>query len=124
MFHPIDDGGKDSLLGADVQLAVGDQLANLLERQQQELLGTHNLLEVLQGVLMRPRVQLLAGVGICKAAYAQAVGGMQLAQQELTAGIPHRVHLQQSGRGQQHLYVLLGDRDLAGVGVIDQLPQR
>jgi len=122
--HPVDDGGEDSLLGTNVQLTVGDQLANLLEGQQQELLGAHHLLEVLQGVLVGPRVELLAGVGVREAADAQAVGRVKLAQQELAARIPHGVHLQQSGGRKKHLHVLLGDRDLAGVGVVDQLPQR
>jgi len=122
--HPVDDGGEDSLLGANVQLTVGDQLANLLEGQQQELLGAHHLLEVLQGVLVGSRVELLAGVGVREASDAQAVGRVKLAQQELAARIPHGVHLQQSGGRQKHLHVLLGDRDLAGVGVVDQLPQR
>jgi len=77
--HPVNDGGEDSLLGANVQLTVGDQLANLLEGQQQELLGAHHLLEVLQGVLVGSRVELLAGVGVREAADAQAVGRVKLA---------------------------------------------
>ena len=60
----------------------------------------------------------------CEAADAQAVGGMQLAHQELAACLPHRADLQQAAGGQQDLHVVLRDEDLPGVGVLHQLLQR
>ena len=34
---------------------------------------------------------------------AEAVGRVELSEEELAGGLPHRVHLQQRGRRQQHL---------------------
>lgn len=44
-----------------------------------------------------------AGVHVCKRADAQAVGGMQLRLQEVTAVLPNVHELQQAGRWEQHL---------------------
>jgi hypothetical protein len=120
VLNPVEHGREDVLLGGDVQLAVRDQLLDLLERQQQELLGPDHLLEVLEGVDVRLEVQLLAAVGVGEAADAEAVGGVQLAQQELAAGLAHLLHLQHAAGGQQDLHVVRGYDDLAGVGVLDE----
>ena len=40
--------------------------------------------------------------------------------QELAAGVPHWEDLQQVGRTEHALHVVLGDADLPGVGVVDQ----
>lgn len=47
--------------------------------------------------------QVAAGVRVGEAADAQAVGGVQLAEEELAAGVPHPVELQQAGGWQQRL---------------------
>lgn len=44
-----------------------------------------------------------AGVHVCKGADAQAVGGMQLRLQEVTAVLPYVHELQQAGCWKQHL---------------------
>lgn len=58
-----------------------------------------------------------------KTAYAQAVGWMQLSQQEFAARLTYRMNLQQTGGGQQDLHIVFSYRDLTGVGVIDELTQ-
>lgn len=47
--------------------------------------------------------QVTAGVCVGEPPDAQAVRGVQLAEQELAARIPHAVELQQAGRRQQRL---------------------
>lgn len=44
-----------------------------------------------------------AGVHVCKCSDAQAIGGMQLRLQEVTAVLPNVHELQQAGRWEQHL---------------------
>lgn len=44
-----------------------------------------------------------AGVHVCKRTDAQAVGGMQLRLQEITAVLPNIHELQQAGCWEQHL---------------------
>lgn len=73
-------------------------LSDLFQRQQHELLGLGHLHKVLQDVLVGRLEQVAAGVRVGKAADAQAVGRVQLAEEELAAGIPHPVELQQAGR--------------------------
>lgn len=73
-------------------------LSDLFQRQQHELLGLGHLHKVLQDVLVRRLEQVAAGMCVCEAADAQAVRGVQLAEEELTAGVPHPVELQQAGR--------------------------
>lgn len=47
--------------------------------------------------------QVAAGVSVRKAADAQAVGGVQLAEEEFAAGISHTVELQETCCRQQGL---------------------
>lgn len=68
-------------------------MSHLFQRQQHKLLGLGNLYEVLQDVLMGRLEQVAAGVSVRKAADAQAVGGVQLAEEEFAAGISHTVEL-------------------------------
>lgn len=75
----------------------------LFEGQQHELLCLGHLHEVLQDVLVGGLEQVAAGVRVGEAADAQAVGGVQLAQEELAAGVPHPVELQEAGGGEQRL---------------------
>lgn len=58
---------------------------------------------MLQDVLVGRLEQVAAGVRVGKAADAQAVGRVQLAEEELAAGIPHPVELQQAGCWKQCL---------------------
>lgn len=41
--------------------------------------------------------EVAAGVGVSKAPDAQAVGGVELAEQELAASVPHTIELKQAG---------------------------
>lgn len=75
----------------------------LLQWQQHELLGLGHLHKVLQDVLVSWLEQVAAGVRVSEAPDAQAVWGVQLAEQELAARVPHAVELQQAGRRQQRL---------------------
>lgn len=58
---------------------------------------------MLQHVLVCRLEQVAAGVRVCKAPDAQAVGGVQLTEEELAARIPHPVELQQARCWQQGL---------------------
>lgn len=52
---------------------------------------------------MRRFEQVAAGVRVGERSDAKAVRGVQLAEQELAAGIPHPVELQQTGSWEQCL---------------------
>lgn len=58
---------------------------------------------MLQDILVRRLEQVAAGVRVSEPSDAQAVGGVQLAEEELTAGVPHPVELQQAGCWKQRL---------------------
>ena len=75
----------------------------LFQRQQHELLCLGNLHKVLQDILVCGLEQVAAGVRVSEASDAQAVGGVQLAEEELTAGVPHPVELQQACCWEQRL---------------------
>lgn len=75
----------------------------LFEWQQHELLGLGHLHEVLQDVLVSRLEQVAAGVSVGEPPDSQAVGGVQLTEQELAARVPHAVELQQAGRREQRL---------------------
>lgn len=53
--------------------------------------------------------QVTAGVRVSEASDAQAVGGVQLAEEELTAGVPHPVELQQARCWEQRLAITGGN---------------
>ena len=48
---------------------------------------------------MRTFVKLLARMGVCEVPDAKAVGGMELAHEELAAGLPHGPNLEDGGGG-------------------------
>ena len=75
----------------------------LFQWQQHELLRLGHLHKVLQDILVGRLEQIAAGVRVCEAPDSQAVGGVQLAEEELTAGVPHPVELQQAGCWEQRL---------------------
>ena len=120
MLNPVQNGREHVFLGRDVQLAVGNELFDFLKGQKEELLGGHHLLEILQGVDVRLEVQLFAAVSIGKTSYSEAVGRMQLPQEEFAAGFAHFLHLQDAAGGQEDLNVVRCYDDLAGVGVLDE----
>lgn len=75
----------------------------LLEWQQHELLGLGHLHEVLQDVFVGRLEQVAARVRVGEPPDAEAVGGVQLTEQELAARVAHAVKLQQAGRREQRL---------------------
>lgn len=75
----------------------------LLEWQEHKLFCLGHFHKVLQHILVRRLKQVTAGVCISKAPNTQAVGGVQLAEKELTAGIAHPVELQQACSWEQRL---------------------
>lgn len=76
---------------------------HLLQRKQHELFGLGHLHEVLKHILVSRLEQVTAGVRVGEATDAQAVGGVQLAEQELAAGVTDAVQLQEAGSGKQRL---------------------
>lgn len=70
---------------------------HLFKGQQHELLCLGHLHEVLEDVLVGRLEEVAAGVGVSKAPDAQAVGGVELAEQELAASVPHTIELKQAG---------------------------
>lgn len=85
--------------------SAGDepQHTHLFQWQQHELLCLGHLHKVLQYILVSRFEQVAAGVRVSEPSDAQAVGGVQLAEQELAACIPHPVELQQTGCWEQGL---------------------
>lgn len=77
-------------------------------------------LEMLFNISLRIVKQLDAAMQIGKFAYAQTIAGIQLGLQEITAGIPHIRQLQQIGRRQQHLDIVLVHLHIRCVHVIDE----
>lgn len=75
----------------------------LFQWQQHELLCLGHLNKVLQDILVCRLEQVTAGVRVSETSDAQAVGRVQLAEEELTAGIPHPIELQQAGCWKQRL---------------------
>lgn len=86
----------------------------LLQRQQHELLGLGHVHEVLQHVPVCCLQQVAARVRVGKAPDAQAVGGVQLAQQELAAGVTDAVQLQKAGGWEQSLWGKKGEGQRQG----------
>lgn len=87
--------------------------AYLFEWQQHELLGLGHLHKVLQDILVSRLEQVAAGVCVSEPPDAQAVGGVQLTEQELAASVPHTVELQQAGCWQQSLRGVGGDHSVS-----------
>lgn len=78
---------------------------HLFEGQQHELLCLGHLHEVLEDVLVGRLEEVAAGVRVGKAPDPQAVGWVELAQEELAASIPHTIELKQAGSGKKCLAV-------------------
>jgi hypothetical protein len=87
----------------------------LLQGQQHELLCLGHVHEVLQHIPVCCLEQVTARVCVCKASDAQTVGGVKLAQQELAAGIPDTIQLQEAGSREQSLWAQKCD-DIEGAG--------
>ena len=68
--------------------------------------------------------QVHAAVQVCEGPDAEAVGGVELALEELAARVPDIRQLQQVGGGQQRLHVVLGHVHLAGVDVVYEYVER
>lgn len=75
----------------------------LFQRQKHELLCFGHLDKVLQDILVCWLEQVAAGVRVSKTSDPQAVGGVQLAKEELTTGVPYPVELQQARCRKQRL---------------------
>lgn len=71
--------------------------SHLFKRQQHELLCLGHLHKVLEDVLVCRLEEVTAGVRVGKAPDPQAVGWVELAEQELAASVPHPIELKQAG---------------------------
>lgn len=78
---------------------------HLFQRQQHELLCLGHLHEVLEDILVRRLEEVAAGVRVSKTPDPQAVGWVQLAEQELAASVPHTIELKQAGSREKCLAV-------------------
>lgn len=58
---------------------------------------------MLEDVLVGRLEEVTAGMGVSKAPDAQAVGGVELAEQELAASVPHTIELKQAGSRKEGL---------------------
>ena len=65
-----------------------------MKREKEKLFGAHNFLEILEGELVRSFVEFFTGMGICKVSDTETVCGVQLAHEELAAGLPHGDNLE------------------------------
>jgi len=75
----------------------------LFQWQEHELLCLGHLHKVLQHILVRRLEEVTAGVCVSEASDAQAIRGVQLAEEELAAGISHSIQLQQARCWEQRL---------------------
>lgn len=82
---------------------AGPTSCYLFQGQQHKLFGLGHVHEVLQHVPVGGLEQVAAGVRIGKAPDAQAVGGVELTQQELAAGVSDAIQLQEAGGWEQSL---------------------
>lgn len=91
---------------------------HLFKRQQHELLCLGHLHEVLEDILVCRLEEVAARVSVSKASDAQAVGWIELAEQELAASIPHTIELKQAGSRKKCLAVgkNRGERDFPKQG--------
>lgn len=78
---------------------------HLFKRQQHELLCLGHLHEVLEDILVRRLEEVTAGVRVSKTPDPQAVGWVELAEEELAASIPHTIELKQAGSRKKCLAV-------------------
>lgn len=72
-------------------------LSYLAERQKEELFCEGDLLKILECIFVRFPEQLLAWVGVCETPDPEAVGGVQLSEQELATRLSHALHLKKTG---------------------------
>ena len=67
--------------------------------------------------------QFDASVDIREVLDAETVGGVESGEEELTTGVPDVLQLEQVGRREQGLDVVLGDLHLGRVDVLDERAQ-
>ena len=120
MIEPLDAGVEHGLLLVNLEVVTGDDLDQLDLGDVDELLALDYLLEMFQNKGLCFVHQICTGMDLREAVDAETVGLVHVLVQELTARVPHRQDLQQVGGAEHALHVVLGDGDLAGVGVVQQ----
>lgn len=93
-FQPLHRCVVHLRLRVDVELAGGQQGAQVLGRHAREVLALHHLGEVLAGVAVGHVHQVHAVVALGEGTHRQAVGGVKVGFHVLTAGSRHQLHLQ------------------------------
>ena len=116
---PRDDGLEYFLLAGDGDGVAGDQLGHLVRLETEELVALQDLGEMSLDVVLGVDQQVQAAVKVREGSDAETVGGVELALQELTAGVSHVVELEQVGGGEERLNVVLGHIDTAGVDIVN-----
>ena len=119
--EPLDQGLEDDLLAGNVEVVRGEEVLQLLRRQQHELLVLRHLDEVVLRELACKVPQLQAGLSISKKTDANAVGRVEQLLEECTAGLDDGGQLEEAGGGGDALDGVLLQVDLARVAVVDQL---
>ena len=97
ILDPGHDRAIHLFLAPHVQLVTGAHFNQLLQRQEQKLFVLHHLLEAVLGELFRDPEEFSAGVRVCEGPNAQAVGGIQLTFQKLTAHVLDLLELAKKG---------------------------
>ena len=92
--------------------------------QAQVMIVSLNLDDVVVREVVGDAEQLAAGVRVGERAYAEAVGGVELALEVLAAHLLHLLQLQQTGGGQEGLHVVLLDHQAARVAEVDERVER
>ena len=117
---PRDDGLEYFLLAGHSDGVAGNELGHLVRLETDELVTLQNLREVSLYVVLGVEQELQAAVKVCEGPDAETVGGVELALEELAAGVSHVVELEEVGGREEGLDILLGDVHTAGVDIVHQ----
>lgn len=93
-------------LWVDIEIAGGQQSAQVLRRHACEILTLHYLSEVFTGVTVSHVHQVHTIVAFSKGSNCKAVGGVKVGLHVLTAGSRHQLHLTDSGSNEVSLHIL------------------
>ena len=120
-LHPLDRRLVHFRLTGHAQVVAGYEFDDGGERQGAKLLASPDVGEVFLGVSLGLGVKLGAGVEISKGHEPETVVWTQPLLEEVAAVLAHLLELEEVGRGEELLNVLLADFDVPRVYEVDHL---
>ena len=121
VIEPFVHGLENKLLRRDVDVVRRQKCEHVVHADLDKLLPLNDFLEVVLNILHGSLSECSAAVGLSKRGDPETVGGMQLAVEEGTAGRDDLRELQNGGRFEKRLHIILTDANLASVGKTDNV---